>query len=113
MNLPQIIKKSGVCLLILIFISDILCLYTKNFNIIIKMYYYRKYYLIVYHTSLQLQLSQDYDWTFYFFNASMNTIVTLLLTMLLELRNTRIIIKYYSNHFSSYSASTGWSNQDN
>ena len=41
------------------------------------MYYYRKYYLIVYHTSLQLQLSQDCDcdWTFIFLNASMNTIV--------------------------------------
>ena len=39
------------------------------------MYYYRKYYLIVYHTSLQLQLSQECDWTFIFLNASMNTIV--------------------------------------
>ena len=67
------------------------------------MYYYRKYYLIVYHTSLQLQLSQDCDcdWTFIFLNVSLNIIVkALLLTMLLELRNNRIIIKYYSNHFS-------------
>jgi hypothetical protein len=74
---PEIIKKSGVCLLILFFISNILCLYTKNFNIIIMMYYYRKYYLIVYHTSLQLQLSPDCDcdWTIIFLNVSMNTIV--------------------------------------
>ena len=57
------------------------------------MYYYRKYYLIVYHTSLQLQLSQDCDWTFIFLNASTNTIVkALLLTMLLELTNNRIMI---------------------